>query len=117
MDDLPPGIHVIDDDWIYERGFRYEDLVRASDVVMTKPGYGIVSECLANGAAILYTARGRFAEYPVMVARDASNSALRRDLARRSVCRPVACVSRAGQPARRRHRRAPPRMAPTSLRI
>jgi hypothetical protein len=68
VDDLPPGIHVIDDDWIYERGFRYEDLVRASDVVMTKPGYGIVSECLANGAAIVYTARGRFAEYPVMVA-------------------------------------------------
>ena len=62
MDDLPPGIHVIDDDWIYERGFRYEDLVRAADVVMTKPGYGIVSECLANGAAILYTARGRFAD-------------------------------------------------------
>ncbi len=29
VDDLPPGIHVIDDDWIYERGFRYEDLVRA----------------------------------------------------------------------------------------
>ena len=35
---------------------------------MTKPGYGIVSECVANGAAIVYTSRGRFAEYPVMVA-------------------------------------------------
>jgi len=66
--DLPAGIHVIDDAWIYERGFRYEDLVHAVDVVMTKPGYGIVSECIANDTAIVYTPRGRFAEYPVMVA-------------------------------------------------
>jgi L-arabinokinase len=66
--DLPAGVHVIDDTWIYERGFRYEDLVHAVDVVMTKPGYGIVSECLANDTAIVYTPRGRFAEYPVMVA-------------------------------------------------
>jgi L-arabinokinase len=66
--DVPAGVHVIDDAWIYERGFHYEDLVHAVDVVMTKPGYGIVSECLANGTAIVYTPRGRFAEYPVMVA-------------------------------------------------
>jgi len=66
--EMPAGIHVIDDTWIYERGFRYEDLVHAVDIVMTKPGYGIVSECLANDTAIVYTPRGRFAEYPVMVA-------------------------------------------------
>lgn len=47
---------------------RYEDLVRAVDVVVTKPGYGIVSECIANDAAMLYTSRGRFREYDVMVA-------------------------------------------------
>ena len=46
---------------------RYEDLVAACDVVASKPGYGIVSECVANGAALLYTDRGRFREYPVMV--------------------------------------------------
>ena len=61
-------MHALADDEIYDRGLRYEDLVRASDVVMTKPGYGIVSECVANGAAIVYTSRGQFAEYPVMVA-------------------------------------------------
>jgi hypothetical protein len=49
-------------------GFRYPDLVAASDVVISKPGYGIVSECVANGAALLYTSRGRFVEYDVMVA-------------------------------------------------
>jgi L-arabinokinase len=47
---------------------RYEDLVGASDVVVTKPGYGIVSECVANKTAMLYTSRGRFREYDLMVA-------------------------------------------------
>jgi L-arabinokinase len=49
-------------------GLRYEDLVAAADVVVSKPGYGIVSECIANGTALLYTSRGRFAEYDVFVA-------------------------------------------------
>jgi L-arabinokinase len=35
--------------------------------VVTKPGYGIISECIANRTAIVYTARGRFAEYEVLV--------------------------------------------------
>ncbi|MCK7523822.1 MAG: hypothetical protein MZV64_42470 [Ignavibacteriales bacterium] len=48
-------------------GLRYEDLVRAADVVVTKPGYGIIAECIANDTAILYTDRGRFAEYDVLV--------------------------------------------------
>ena len=46
---------------------RYEDLVRAVDVVVSKPGYGIISDCIANGTALLYTPRGRFAEYDVLV--------------------------------------------------
>ena len=44
------------------RGLRYEDLVRAVDVVVTKPGYGILSECIANDTAVVYTSRGRFAD-------------------------------------------------------
>ena len=52
---------------MYDSGLRYEDLVGAVDVVITKPGYGILSDCVANGAAMLYTPRGRFAEYEVMV--------------------------------------------------
>jgi L-arabinokinase len=46
---------------------QYPDLVGASDVVATKPGYGIVSECAANGVAMLYTSRGHFREYDLMV--------------------------------------------------
>jgi L-arabinokinase len=49
-------------------GLHYEDLVAAADVVVSKPGYGIVSECIANDTALLYTSRGRFVEYDLMVA-------------------------------------------------
>ena len=48
-------------------GFRYEDLVAAVDVVATKPGYGIVSECITSNVAMLYTSRGEFREYDVLV--------------------------------------------------
>ena len=62
---LLPGM--IDEQAMYDRGYRYEDLVRAVDVVVTKPGYGIISECIANDTALLYTSRGDFREYPVLV--------------------------------------------------
>ena len=67
--DLDPSWQVVlvPDEPIYEAGLRYEDLVRAVDVVLTKPGYGIISECVANGTALVYTSRGRFAEYEILV--------------------------------------------------
>lgn len=46
---------------------RYQDVVRAADVVVTKPGYGIITDAIANGAALLYTSRGEFREYDVLV--------------------------------------------------
>lgn len=46
---------------------KYEDLVAQADAVLTKPGYGIVSDCLANRTPVLYTSRGEFAEYPRLV--------------------------------------------------
>jgi hypothetical protein len=64
---LPASVRFVDERAIYEAGYRYEDIVRAVDVVATKPGYGIIAECVANGAALLYTSRGRFVEYDVMV--------------------------------------------------
>ena len=51
----------------YDAGWRYEDLVAAVDVVATKPGYGIIAECAAHQTAILYTSRGHFVEYEVLV--------------------------------------------------
>jgi L-arabinokinase len=57
----------VDENAMYALGYRYQDLVRAVDVVVTKPGYGIISECIANDTALLYTSRGDFREYPVLV--------------------------------------------------
>jgi L-arabinokinase len=56
FDGLPPG------------GLTYADLVAASDAVVSKPGYGIISDCIANNTALVYTSRGRFVEYDVLVA-------------------------------------------------
>jgi L-arabinokinase len=52
---LPPGI-------------AYPDLVNAADAVVTKPGYGIVAECLAHRTPVLFTPRGNFREQPLLVA-------------------------------------------------
>lgn len=64
----------------------YPDLVATADVVITKPGYGIVSEAIAGGTAVLYTARGDFREQALLVAalhrytraREIGNDELRR---------------------------------------
>jgi len=61
------GIHRVDETAMYGRRIRYEDLVGAVDIVASKPGYGIISECAANATALLYTDRGRFCEYDVLV--------------------------------------------------
>jgi len=62
------GLTVLAPEQAVPAGLTYEDLVAAADVVVSKPGYGIVSECLANATPLLYTSRGRFREYDVIVA-------------------------------------------------
>jgi L-arabinokinase len=64
---LPGNIVQVDERALYSSGLRYEDLVGAVDIVVTKPGYGIIAECVANDTAILYTSRGHFVEYDVLV--------------------------------------------------
>ena len=73
--DLPAALHRSRGRYLRGRP-RLRGSRRAVDVVITKPGYGIISDCVANGTAMLYTSRGRFAEYEVMVARDAALPAL-----------------------------------------
>ena len=46
---------------------QYENLVRAVDCIVTKPGYGIVADVLAHRVPILFTDRGNFPEYPRLV--------------------------------------------------
>lgn len=45
----------------------YQEAVAAADAVLTKPGYGIVSDCVANATPMIYTERGPFPEYDVLV--------------------------------------------------
>jgi hypothetical protein len=65
--ELPPNVTLVDEQALYRGGLRYEDLVAAVDIVLTKPGYGIIAECVANDTAIVYTSRGHFVEYDVLV--------------------------------------------------
>lgn len=46
----------------------YSDLLASSDVVVTKPGYGVVSECAVNDKPIVWSPRDAFREQPILVA-------------------------------------------------
>ena len=59
------GLVLVARQHLADRGLKYEDLIAAADAVVGKPGYGIVSECVANGVAFLYSLRSRFAEQDV----------------------------------------------------
>jgi len=64
----PANVRRLDGPALLDAGLEYPDLVGAVDVVVTKPGYGIVSDCIGAGTRLVYTDRGDFPEYPVMVA-------------------------------------------------
>jgi L-arabinokinase len=67
VDALPASVRLIPEEAFVGSGMRYEDLVGAVDVVLTKPGFGITAECVSTGAAMLYTSRGHFREYDLLV--------------------------------------------------
>lgn len=46
----------------------YTDVLASCDVVITKPGYGVLSECVVHDKPILYVERTDFAEYAVLEA-------------------------------------------------
>jgi L-arabinokinase len=55
-------IHAID-----RRSMRFPEVLASVDAVVSKPGYGIVSECIANRKPLLHSARRDFREYPILV--------------------------------------------------
>lgn len=63
---LPGHVRRVSERAFLSSGFRYEDLIAAVDVVITKPGYGIIAECVATGTAMLHTSRGAFREAKVL---------------------------------------------------
>lgn len=46
---------------------RFADIMASVDIVVTKPGFGIVSESIANRTPIIYSDRAHFREYPLLV--------------------------------------------------
>lgn len=57
------NLHAVD-----REEFGFDTLLASCDAVLTKPGYGILSECVVNRKPIIYTEREDFAEYPVLEA-------------------------------------------------
>lgn len=45
----------------------FADVLASVDMVVTKPGFGILSECIANNKPIIYSDRKNFLEYPILV--------------------------------------------------
>lgn len=64
---LPANVRLVGAAEMVATGLEYVDLVGAADVVVTKPGYGIVSDAIGAGTRMLYTDRGDFPEYPILV--------------------------------------------------
>jgi hypothetical protein len=64
---LPANVRLVGTAELEAAGLEYVDLVGAADVVVTKPGYGIVSDAIGAGTRMIYTDRGDFPEYPILV--------------------------------------------------
>ncbi len=45
----------------------FADVIASCDIVISKPGFGLVSECIVNNKPLIYSDRGDFAEYPYLV--------------------------------------------------
>jgi L-arabinokinase len=69
---LPANVRLVGISEMEAAKLDYVDLVGAADIVVTKPGYGIVTDAIAAGTRMLYTDRGDFPEYPILVREMAS---------------------------------------------
>lgn len=62
-----PSVHIFTNSQITKRTVDYTDIVKAVDIVVTKPGYGIIADCICNKTPMLHVERGQFAEYPLLL--------------------------------------------------
>lgn len=65
---VPPDWDELRDDWISraDMGKSFLDLMRSADLLVTKAGYGSVTECAANATRIIYTERTNWCENPFL---------------------------------------------------
>jgi len=57
---------LLKEDEMKKMDVKYQDLVNAADAVLTKTGYGIVSECITNRTGIIHVSRDNFIESGVI---------------------------------------------------
>lgn len=62
LDFSVPHIYAID-----RHQVCFADILASCDIVISKPGFGLVSECIVNKKPLIYSDRGDFAEYPYLV--------------------------------------------------
>ena len=55
------NVHAVD-----RQAVGFSDVLASCDAVVTKPGYGILSDCVANAKPIVYAEREDFIEYPLL---------------------------------------------------
>lgn len=65
---LPLGWDAVNFCSINRHDFSFSDVIATSDIVVSKPGYGILSECVVNDKPLVYAERENFREYPVLEA-------------------------------------------------
>lgn len=58
-----PGLLALD-----RADFPYADVMASCDVVLTKPGFGVLQECAVNDKPMIYVEREDFREYPILEA-------------------------------------------------
>ncbi len=58
-----PNIHPVD-----REKMTFSDVLAAVDIVVSKPGFGLVSECIVNAKPLVYADRDDFREYPIIEA-------------------------------------------------
>lgn len=67
VSDPPAHVRELSPETLDRAGLGYPDVIGAVDVVVTKPGYGIVTDAIGAGTRLVYTERGDFPEYPILV--------------------------------------------------
>jgi hypothetical protein len=55
------NIHVLDCEQV-----TFSDVVASMDAVISKPGFGILSDCMVNQKPLIYAERENFLEYPIL---------------------------------------------------
>jgi predicted glycosyltransferase len=64
----PPAAHPANVRALDRRDWPFADTAASVDAVISKAGYGTVTECIANDVPLIYVPRRAFAEYDALVA-------------------------------------------------